>query len=302
MSSLIITSNRSASAVAGSISNQNYFQNNCLNDPGSFWADDLTKVYMPSPAWQQAAPWLVNFCAQTSVTWNGVTGSCNPVNDGTFTSPLTHKVDPTPFPSASVTGNCSGLVTENSISTIVIDRGNQWANWFLRDSHVMSLANNYTNYQLDYLYNMNTFAVTNYANMSVLFNDFANGDWGVDNPSFPLYTDFDNFNSCPLRQVGIQAVNPFSISASTYNSLIAGPHVHHVLHQALPSDHVGIKVESGSAASKATTAPQQLALQQTSIATFNVERSTPRRHDKRETTCSWKRASKQYECVERVTS
>ena len=231
MSSLLVQVRGAVSNSAGSISNQNYFQNNCNKDPGIAWAKAVS-TYMQNPKWQAAAPWLENFCDKESITWNGKTTPCNPGNVE-YVNPITGQVDPLPFPDAYTSGKCSGYATENDVQVIMINQGAGTS--FFYDGNYTDEANVTHALTLSHTYDMNSMRAFKYSDSALDSNKYRRCDWGIDNPDSPVYADFDNFISCPLSAVGIQIQDPFSLSGSTFNSMIVGAHVHTILHQSLPN-------------------------------------------------------------------
>ena len=198
--------------------------NNCLLDPGSSWAAALTKTYFTSPSspWAKAAPQLIDFCNQTTVTWNNTAMPCNPVGrDSSGT-----------YPTANQTGNCSGLPTSNFVNVVALDK----------PTSVFRLFNNLypspTGGMLStgYVFAMNTINVLRYTNLSAQVNDVIRGDFGVASTS-PLYTDVTDFVSCPRSQVGIQSPSTSAPTRAIFNSFIAGGHVRGIISRELPATY-----------------------------------------------------------------
>ena len=236
VSSLVIHP-RSPVNGLGWVSNQNYFQNNCLKDPGSAWAKALS-TFMTSPGWNDSAPWLRDFCNQTEITFNGVTTPCNPPKDLNLIDRRTGKVDPGPYPATNVSGACSGYATGNSVNVIVVNSPKANFNFFDNGAYV-DASNVTQNYSMSHTYKMNAQSATYYDDSLLKLNDYVGGDWGIDDLSSPIYSDTDNFVSCPLRSVGIQssATKVFNIKKSTFKSFRARRGTHAILNRHLPPSY-----------------------------------------------------------------
>ena len=221
----------------GWISNQNYFQNNCLNDPGSAWAKALS-TFMTSPGWNDIAPWLRDFCNQTEITFNGVTTPCNPLKGSNLIDQRTGLVDPGPYPATNVSGACSGYATGNSVNVIVVNASKANFNFFDNGAYI-DASNVTQNYSTSHTFKMNAQSATYYDDSSLKLNDYAGGDWGIDDLSSPVYSDTDNFVSCPLRSVGIQssATKVFNIKKSTFKSFRAHRNTYAILNRDLPPSY-----------------------------------------------------------------
>eukprot|EP00850_Spirogloea_muscicola_P021524 SM000252S09076 [mRNA] locus=s252:43542:45669:- [translate_table: standard] len=163
----------------GYITCQLWDVNNCLSDPGSFWADRLAVQYKPAPGFMDAFPFLDDFCARTE--YQGV--QCNPAGQ----------------PTAAQTGNCSGLPIGNVWQVAVVAGAQQ------NVPHMRS-CDGFTNINdlnsIDYkLYNGKNPVLADPG-----FLDVYGGDYGL-RPDSKVLTDLPGFKSCPRDMTGPKRVD-----------------------------------------------------------------------------------------------
>lgn len=173
--------------TVGILSCQTYYQNNCLNFPGSVWAKAYYSTY-DTPAWRQIAPYLTNLCSETSV--NGV--ECNP--SGGF--------------DATVSGNCSGLPTGNVVNIINVDGSKFNPSYYGGCGDVLNAEK------------LNTLTYTNISSLTSQFDGFADFDFGVSNFQSPIYARINGFKSCPRSKVGIQKTLSLVAQMKSFNSVV----------------------------------------------------------------------------------
>eukprot|EP00897_Mesotaenium_endlicherianum_P004560 jgi/Mesen1/4131/ME000218S03243 len=158
---------------AGWVSAQNWDVNNCQMRPGCWW-EKIRAKYYASPAIQSRFPELVNYCAMTSYNGN----SCNALPG---------------LPSATLSGNCSGVPTGNVIRTAIVDNTRKNLNWptYLSPGP----------FDLS-LYNSILFATYNTSsNATADFTNPAAGDYSL-TPGSRVAIDFPGMVSCPFSEVG----------------------------------------------------------------------------------------------------
>eukprot|EP00850_Spirogloea_muscicola_P006802 SM000033S12323 [mRNA] locus=s33:181838:183797:- [translate_table: standard] len=165
------------------ISCQNYFDNNCLKDPGNYWDYRWQTLWATNADVLAAAPFLDGWCDRSSV--DGF--DCNPPEQTNAT--------------AEVTGKCSGMPTKNDVQVVVVAPPPKYQKTplFTQCSNLTNVPNFNSIGQL--VYNG-----TDATQTDLQFIDAANQDFGVQAGS-PILTDLPNFKNCPRSQVGPQVVD-----------------------------------------------------------------------------------------------
>lgn len=162
----------------GYISCQNYWENNCGHFPGNVWAQKIRDFYQ-TPRIKKAYPYLTDICTRTSI--RGI--YCNAGTDRLH--------------SAKVTGNCSGLPTENYVELVSATVDGSQKKAFFQDNcrpfpSVMKL---------------NSIKYYNTSISKAGFNSISTRDFGLAHSRFSaIKRVFPAFRSCPKKLIGPKRV------------------------------------------------------------------------------------------------
>lgn len=177
------------SQQAGWISCQNFGENNCLKDPGTFW-EAARLQYYNSFRWRKYWPYLTSFCSAGA--YDGV--SCNPAGG-----------EP-----ASATGACSGIPVGNSIQlTVVAPKSTVVPSGYRFCDTLPSVPQ---------LNSVKEFTFPTVA--SAGFTNAARGDYSIKRTSSIRHGQ-PHFQGCPRANAGVKPVK-FNTFLAAFNA-VPGP-------------------------------------------------------------------------------